>query len=286
MRNILVTGVNGQLGREMGRVSQDSSNRYLFTDIEELYITDIKAIRCILKENSVNVVVNSTAYGVIDEIEDDFRIATLINQKSVLYLALACKEVGATLIHVSTNYVSPGDKKFICREGALVHPQKVYGQTRDEGEKAIAASGCKALIFRTAWLYSRFGTNFMKVILKLILEKEKLEVVFDQSGTPTYVGDLAPLIYKIIEEGLYNGNEGIYHYLNGGACSWYDFALEIAQITRHAVCDIQPCYSSQFPSKEKRTVLSILDKTKVEQTFGVRIPYWRDSLKECINRLS
>lgn len=285
MPKVLVTGANGQLGREFRLASKYSTNLYLFTDVEELDITDLRSIRYTLKERKVDVLVNCAAYTAVDMAEDDIKAAELINDEAVLYLAEACKEAGSTLIHISTDYVFQGDKNIPYKEDERTDPLGIYGKTKRAGEEAIAVSGCKALIFRTAWLYSEFGTNFLKTILKLASEKEVLKVVFDQVGTPTYAGDLAELIVKIIEEKNYAGNEGIYHYSNEGVCSWFDFAHEVVQISGHTACNVQPCYSSQFPSKVKRPVFSVLDKTKVKETFGMEIPYWRDSLIKCIRKL-
>ncbi len=285
VNNILVTGANGQLGNEIRVACAHSGNRYFFTDVEELDITDLNAIRQIFKEKEIDALVNCAAYTAVDKAEEDGDLADLINHQAVAFLALACKESGATLIHISTDYVFRGDKNLPCREEDPANPLGVYGQTKLSGEKAIQESGCKYLIFRTAWLYSQFGHNFVKTMLKLTSEKEQIQVVFDQVGTPTYAGDLAELICLILENKAYEGREGIYHYSNEGVCSWYDFAHEIAQIAGYSGCDVRPCHSSQFPSKVKRPVFSVLDKTKVKETFGIKIPYWKDSLVKCINHL-
>lgn len=284
MQTILITGANGQLGNEMRRVSVDSGNRYLFTDVAELDITDREAVFSFIGENTVNVLVNCAAYTNVDKAEDDFGTASLINDRAVENLATACKEHKATLIHVSTDYVFQGDKNLPCTEGEPTNPLGIYGKTKLAGELSVQASGCNYLIFRTAWLYSMFGNNFVKTIQRITKERYDMKVVFDQVGTPTYAADLATLIFKVVEEKLYVKHPGIYHFSNEGVCSWYDFAREIASLSGH-VCDIQPCHSDEFPSKVKRPNFSVLDKTKVKETFGVTVPYWRDSLIKCINEL-
>ena len=280
--NILVTGANGQLGNEMRRVSLDSRNRYLFTDVNELDITDATAVRNMLKKEQIDVIVNCAAYTNVDRAEDDFAMADLLNNKAVENLAVAAAETGATLIHVSTDYVFRGDKNIPCRESWETDPLGVYGKTKLAGEQSLVKAGCKYLIFRTAWLYSPFGKNFVKTMWQLTSTKDSLKVVFDQVGTPTYAGDLAALIYNIIEENLLD-RQGVYHFSNEGVTSWYDFTQMIARLAGHTACDIQPCHSSEFPSPVKRPAYSVLDKTKIKATFGLTIPYWLDSLEKCIN---
>lgn len=282
--NILVTGANGQLGSEMRRVAASSSNSYIYTDVAELDITDAAAVKAFVESESIDVVVNCAAYTNVDRAEDDFAMADLLNNRAAGNLAEACREVDATLIHISTDYVFLGDKNTPCRESEPTNPIGAYGRTKLAGEESIVASGCKSLIFRTAWLYSEYGNNFVKTMQRLTAERDSLTVVFDQVGTPTYAGDLAALIYKVVEEQLYRGNEGVYHYSNEGVCSWYDFAQQIAKLSGNE-CDIQPCYSSEFPSKVQRPHFSVLDKSKVKCTFGVKVPYWVESLELCINRL-
>lgn len=282
--NILITGDRGQLGTEMRLVSKNSPNTYVFTDVSELDITDLEAIRRKVAEHHINVIVNCAAYTNVDKAEDDYATADLINNKAVENLAVAAKEADATLIHISTDYVFQGDRNIPCREDWATNPLGVYGITKLAGEKSIERVGCKYLIFRTAWLYSPFGKNFVKTMQKLTAEKDSLKVVFDQVGTPTYAGDLAAIIYKVIEENLLD-KQGIYHFSNEGVCSWYDFAQEICELSGNT-CDIQPCHSDEFPSKVKRPHFSVLDKTKLKETFGVTVPYWRESLKKCIVELS
>lgn len=281
--NILVTGANGQLGNEMQRVSVNSNNHYIFTDLEELDITELGLVKECVKDNSVSVVVNCAAFTNVDKAEDNYSTADLINNKAAENLAVACKEVNATLIHVSTDYVFQGDANIPYMEEQLTNPLGVYGKTKLAGEESIRKTGCRFLIFRTAWLYSSFGNNFVKTMRRLTSEKNSLKVVFDQVGTPTYAGDLAAVIYKVIEVDMLD-KTGIYHFSNEGVCSWYDFAKEISAISGH-ICDIQPCHSDEFPSKVKRPHFSVLDKTKLKETFGVTVPYWKDSLKRCIVEL-
>lgn len=282
--NILVTGANGQLGNEMRNVSTDSKNKYIFTDVAELDITNFDAIRKLINENRVKVVVNCAAYTNVDKAEEDEQDADLLNNKAAGYLARACKEADATLIHISTDYVFQGDRNIPCQEDWETNPLGAYGRTKLAGEVAIKNSGCKYIMFRTAWLYSKYGKNFVKTMQKLTAEKDSLKVIFDQVGTPTYAGDLAAVIYKIIEEGMLD-KQGIYHFSNEGVCSWYDFAIEIAALSGN-VCDIQPCHSDEFASKVKRPHFSVLDKTKLKETFGVKVPYWKVSLEKCIKELS
>ena len=285
MKNVLVTGANGQLGSQMRRLGSVSPNNYIFTDVAELDITDKGAVVQFIAANKVDVIVNCAAYTNVDKAEDDQATAELINATAVANLAEAVKAVDGTLIHVSTDYVFGTDGNTPRTEDMPTAPLGVYGVTKLHGEQAIAASGCKALIFRTAWLYSEFGNNFLKTMLRLTAERPALNVVFDQVGTPTYAGDLAVLIFSIIEYDTYEGNEGIYHFSNEGVCSWYDFATEIAAAAGHTACRINPCHSDEFPSKVTRPPYSVLDKTKVKRTFDVEIPHWRDSMIHCINRL-
>ena len=282
--NILVTGANGQLGNEMQRVAKTSSNHYIFTDVAQLDITDREAVLRAVKDNSIQVIVNCAAYTNVDKAEDDSETADLINNKAVENLAIAARENDATLIHISTDYVFKGNRCTPCREDWETDPLGVYGITKLAGEKSIERTGCRHIIIRTAWLYSTFGKNFVKTMQKLTAEKDSLKVVFDQVGTPTYAGDLADAIARIIETGQL-GKQGIYHFSNEGVCSWYDFAREICELSGNT-CNIQPCHSDEFPSKVKRPHFSVLDKTKIKDTFGIEIPYWKDSLKKCIRELA
>ena len=283
--NILVTGANGQLGNEMRIVTAGSKDNYIFTDVAELDITNLDAIRTMVTDNDIKVIVNCAAYTNVDKAESDEATAELINATAVANLAAAMKEVGGTLFHVSTDYVFGSEGNTPRTEDMPLDPLGVYGRTKLHGEQAIAQSGCKALIFRTAWLYSEFGNNFLKTMMRLTAEKQQLNVVFDQVGTPTYAGDLALAIFSIIEAGVYSGNEGVYHFSNEGVCSWYDFAVEIAAAAGNTNCRINPCHSSEFPSPVTRPPYSVLDKTKVKNTFDIEIPHWRESMEYCIKRI-
>lgn len=293
--NILVTGANGQLGNEMRIVSKGSSDRYIFTDVEELDITNRDAVMNFVKENDIKVVVNCAAYTNVDKAEDDEATAELINAQAVKHLAEACKSNNATLIHISTDYVFGGNEGNTPRtEDEPVNPTGAYGRTKLHGEQTIQEVGCNYLIIRTAWLYSEFGNNFVKTMRRLTSERDKLNVVFDQIGTPTYALDLANVIMRFIEilkkENNYQLSTvnsqlfGVYHFSNEGVISWYDFAKEICELSGNE-CDIQPCHSNEFPSKVKRPSYSVLDKTKIKNKLNITIPHWKESLKKCINKL-
>lgn len=285
--NILVTGANGQLGNEMRIVSRGSKDQYIFTDVAELDITDATAVEKMVTDNKVEVIINCAAYTNVDKAEDDYDLAELLNATAVKNLATAIKQNDGTLIHISTDYVFGGTKNNTpCGEDEPANPTGVYGVTKLHGEQAIEAVGCKHLIIRTAWLYSEFGKNFVKTMLNLTATKPNLNVVFDQVGSPTYAYDLAQAIFTIVENRKYEGTDGIYHYSNEGVCSWYDFTKMIAEYAGHTACDIQPCHSNEFPSKVVRPSYSVLDKTKIKNTFGIRIPYWTDSLKRCLAELA
>ena len=289
--NILVTGANGQLGNEMRIVTRGSKDKYIFTDVVAveglettiLDITDIEAIRAIVRENDVKAIVNCAAYTNVDGAETNQELAELLNAKAPENLAIAMKEVGGLLVHISTDYVFGKDPyNTPCREDQKGTPTGVYGLTKLHGEQNIMASGCDYIIIRTAWLYSEFGKNFVKTMLNLTATKPELKVVFDQVGTPTYAYDLAQAIVTI----LANPKTGIYHYSNEGVCSWFDFTKMIAEFSGQTNCNIQPCHSEEFPSPVKRPSFSVLDKTKIKETFKLEIPYWTDSLKKCIKNLS
>jgi len=295
--NILVTGANGQLGNEMRIVTKGSQDRYIFTDVVEtegqettiLDITDLDAIRKMVADNDVRVIVNCAAWTNVDgaEAPEKYDIVELLNAKAPENLAIAMKEVGGLLVHISTDYVFGGDPyNTPCKEDQTGTPTGVYGLTKLHGEQKIQATGCDYVILRTAWLYSEFGKNFVKTMLHLTATKPQLKVVFDQVGTPTYAYDLAKAIYDIIEDRKFEGNTGIYHYSNEGVCSWYDFTKMIAEIAGNSSCDIQPCHSDEFPSPVKRPAYSVLDKTKVKDTFGIKVPYWTDSLRKCMANIN
>lgn len=309
--NILVTGANGQLGNEMRLVTKGSNDRYIFTDVCEehpesldmlyklagddgdttttkLDITNLDAIRKMVKENDVKVIVNCAAWTNVDGAEDPekYELVKLLNAKAPENLAIAMKEVGGLVIHISTDYVFGGDPyNTPCKEDQKGNPTGVYGLTKLHGEQNIQKTGVDYLIFRTAWLYSEFGKNFVKTMLNLTATKPQLKVVFDQVGTPTYAYDLAVAIFDIIDNRKFEGNSGVYHYSNEGVCSWFDFTKLIAEIAENTECDIQPCHSDEFPSPVKRPAFSVLDKTKVKETFGIKVPYWTESLKKCMNNL-
>lgn len=281
--NILITGSNGQLGSEIRQLSEKSNHRFFFTDVAELDITDKSAIERFISENQIDIIINCAAYTNVDKAEDDFEMADKINHLAVKNLADLCAQRKLFLVHISTDYVFDGTKNFPYVETDSTAPLGVYGHTKLKGEKAVICSECEHLIIRTSWLYSSFGNNFVKTMRRLTAEKESLKVVFDQVGTPTYAGDLAKAILEIIETEKYQDNIGIYHFSNEGVCSWYDFAIEIRNLFGND-CDIQPCHSSEFPSKVTRPNFSVLDKTKIKETFGIKIPYWKDSLRKCVDK--
>ena len=286
--NILVTGANGQLGHEMQSVAEKSGDKFVFTDVaggyERLDITDVEAVRRMVAEREIEVIVNCAAYTNVDKAETDVELADMLNNKAAGNLAQAMKEVDGTLIHVSTDYVFQGDRNVPCREEWPTNPLGVYGKTKLAGEKSIEATGCRHIIIRTAWLYSKWGKNFVKTMQNLTATRDTLKVVFDQVGTPTYAGDLAAVIGHIIGSGQLD-KTGVYHFSNEGVCSWFDFAKAICELSGNT-CDIQPCYSEEFPSPVERPHFSVLDKSKLKSTFGVTVPYWTDSLKKCIAELA
>lgn len=292
--NILVTGANGQLGNEIRILTGDSRHNYIYTDVVEaegnrttmLDITNAEDVKAMVANHNVDVIINCAAYTNVDAAEDNEALAEKLNSEAPAILANAMAETGGLLVHISTDYVFGGDPyNTPCREDQKGTPTGVYGATKLRGEQRITASGCKYLIIRTAWLYSEFGKNFVKTMLNLTSTKPQLKVVFDQTGTPTYAYDLAKAIVEIVESKKYEGNEGIYHYSNEGVCSWYDFTKVIAEMAGHTECDIQPCHSSEFPSKVVRPSYSVLDKSKIKAVFGLTIPYWTDSLRICIQNI-
>lgn len=284
--NILVTGSHGQLGMHVHRCSSHSVHRYLFTDIDELDITNSSAVKAYIREQKIDAIINCAAYTDVNRAESDEAVADKVNHIAVGILADAMAEVDGLLVHISTDYVFGGNKNNTpCAEDEPANPIGAYGRTKYAGEQAIFTSGCRYLLFRTAWLYSEYGKNFCKTMLNLTATKPQIQVVFDQVGTPTYAGDLAYAIYTILEQGLDKGNEGVYHYSNEGVCSWYDFTKEIARQSNQLDCDIQPCHSDEFPSPAQRPSYSVLDKTKFKQTFHLPVPYWTDSLSICLDNL-
>ncbi len=296
----MVTGANGQLGNEMRIVSGQTADKYIFTDVVNiegvettlLDITDAEAVRRIVKENGVRCIVNCAAYTNVDKAESDEALCRKLNAEAPKILAGAMKEVGGLLIQISTDYVFGGDPyNTPCREDQKGTPTGVYGATKLEGEQNIEAVGCDHVIIRTAWLYSEFGKNFVKTMLNLTATKPKLNVVFDQAGTPTYAYDLALVIKTVLDDYAAENPQsgysktGVYHFSNEGVCSWYDFTKKIAELAGNTGCDIQPCHSDEFPSPVTRPAYSVLDKTKIKQTFGVSVPYWTDSLKICMDNM-
>ncbi|AGB29415.1 dTDP-4-dehydrorhamnose reductase [Prevotella dentalis DSM 3688] len=289
--NILVTGANGQLGNAIQRASQKSAaDRYIFTDVcegyEKLDITSLETVRRAVRDNDVKCIINCAAWTNVDKAETAGDIVETLNATAPENLARAMKEVGGLLVHISTDYVFGGDPyNTPCKEDQKGTPTGVYGLTKLHGEQRIQATGVNHLIFRTAWLYSEYGHNFVKTMLQLTATKPSLKVVFDQTGTPTYAGDLAEAIFDIVEHRKFEGRSGVYHYSNEGVTSWYDFTKKIAQLAGHTACDIQPCHSDEFPSPVVRPAYSVLDKTKFKSAFGISIPYWEDSLRKCEARL-
>lgn len=294
--NILVTGANGQLGNEMRIIAKSSSDSYVFTDVVEvegnpttiLDITDLNAVKAIVKDKKIDVIVNCAAYTNVDKAESDEAFCRILNAQAPKNLAEAIKEVDGLLIHVSTDYVFGGDPyNTPCKEDQKGTPTGVYGQTKLEGEQNIQSVGCKYAILRTAWLYSEFGKNFVKTMLNLTATKPQLNVVFDQVGTPTYALDLAKAIDTIVAEYKKGewGKTGIYHFSNEGVCSWFDFTKMIAAYAGNTSCSVLPCHSDEFPSPVKRPAFSVLDKTKIKNTFNLTIPYWTDSLKQCMTNM-
>ena len=319
---VLVTGANGQLGNEMRIISKSSSDKYIFTDVvdaseesigmleklagevistntKHLDITNLDDIRAIVKGEKVEVIVNCAAWTNVDGAEDpeNYALVEKLNAIAPENLAIAMSEVNGLLVHISTDYVFGGDPyNTPCKEEQKGTPTGVYGLTKLHGEKNIQATRCKHVILRTAWLYSEFGKNFVKTMLNLTTTKPQLKVVFDQVGTPTYAYDLAQAIVTALEDYKKERNlkpetwnyskTGIYHFSNEGVCSWFDFTKMIAEYTGQTACDIQPCHSDEFPSKVKRPAFSVLDKTKIKDNYGIKVPYWTDSLKKCINNIN
>ena len=288
--NILVTGANGMLGNAIQNVAKNSKDNYIFTDIcdgyQKLDITNIEDVREAIRVNNIQCIINCAAWTNVDKAESAGEIVEILNAIAPENLAIAMKEVNGLLVHVSTDYVFGGDPyNTPCKEEQKGTPTGVYGLTKLHGEQKIQASGAKYIIVRTAWLYGEYGHNFVKTMINLTGTKPELKVVFDQCGTPTYAVDLANAIFDIVENRKYEGNTGIYHCSNEGVCSWYDFAIKIAELANNKNCNIQPCHSEEFPSPVKRPAYSVFDKTKIKETFGVKVPYWVDSLKVCMANL-
>ena len=280
---ILVTGGDGQLGSALRLASAESCHSYLFTDVKELDITSAEEVNKFLEKIDIDVVVNCAAYTAVDRAESDESTADKINHKAVATIAEACLRHNATLIHISTDYIFSGEATAPITEEAEPSPINAYGRTKWAGEVAIAESGCRAIVLRTSWLYSEFGTNFCKTMRALTASRPEIKVVADQLGTPTYAGDLAEAIVKIIESGEVT-KSGIYNYSNEGICSWYDFAVEIARLSGNNECKINPCTTEEYPTAAARPRYSVLDKQKIKATFGIDVPEWKVSLAKCINK--
>ena len=283
LKNILVTGANGQLGNEMRRVaSMDAGRVYLFTDVAELDICDEEAVERFVVENTIDCIVNCAAYTNVNKAEEDAVLCDKLNHLAPANLARVAARHGASLIHISTDYVFNGEHYVPYKEDDATCPNSVYGTTKLAGEKAIQALCSQTVIIRTAWLYSTFGNNFVKTMLRLGRERSELGVVFDQIGTPTYAYDLACAIQCILSKGVV---PGIYHYSNEGVCSWYDFTKAIFSLGGITTCELKPLHTDEYPTPAARPHYSVLDKTKIKQTYGVEVPYWMDSLKECMAQL-
>ena len=281
--NILITGAAGQLGRAMVMASQGSDNKYIFCDRQNLDITDEVAVESFVQAQGIDVIVNCASYTAVDKAEDEQDAADLVNNKAVAAMAEIARKHDAVLIHISTDYVFDGKACTAYTEDAPTAPLNVYGRTKADAERAIVESGCRHIILRTSWLYGAEGDNFVKRIIEKSAENPVLRVISDQIGTPTFVEDLAGLIFLIIEENMLD-RTGIYNYSNEGVCSWYDFAHEICAQVGH-LCDVLPCHTDEYPRKAARPHFSVLDKTKVKKTFGIEIPHWKDSLSLCIREL-
>jgi len=288
MANILITGSNGQLGSELVELSKNSSDSFFFTDVDKLDITDKEAIQSFCTSNSINFIINCAAYTAVDKAEEETDLAYKINADAPQYLAEVSAEKGIKFIHVSTDYVFDGTAYKPYTETDQVKPNSVYGESKLKGEQNIIKADPSAIIIRTSWLYSSFGNNFVKTMIRLGSERDSLGVIFDQVGTPTYARDLASAILKIIEKAntdLSKFISGIYHFSNEGVCSWYDFAIAIHQL-KGIECNVSPIETKQYPTPASRPHYSVLNKSKIKENFSIVIPHWMTSLKECLSLLS
>ena len=284
MKNILITGANGQLGNEMRVLSAEHPDyTYFFTDVAELDICNEQAVFDFVKENNIQVIVNCAAYTAVDKAEENVELCTKLNADAVGYLAKAAEANQAEFIQISTDYVFDGTAHVPYQETEPTCPNSVYGSTKLAGEQNALTYCTRSMIIRTAWLYSTFGNNFVKTMIRLGKERESLGVIFDQVGTPTYARDLARAIYAAIGQGV---TPGVYHFSNEGVCSWYDFTKAIHRLAGIDTCQVKPLHTEEYPTPAKRPHYSVLDKTKIKNTYHIEIPYWEDSLKECINALS
>lgn len=281
--NILITGCNGQLGNEMQLLARENvQHSYFFTDVEELDITDSEAVEAFVEFNAIDCIVNCAAYTAVDKAEENEELCDLLNNVAPGHLAKAVGKRGGIMVQVSTDYVFDGTNHIPYTESEPTCPNSVYGRTKLAGEQSVMANCTNAMIIRTAWLYSTFGNNFVKTMIRLGKEKEQLGVIFDQIGTPTYARDLARVIMTVIEKGI---KPGVYHFSNEGVISWYDFTKAIHRIAGINTCKVLPLHTSEYPTPANRPAYSVLDKTKIKETYGIEIPYWEESLKECISKL-
>ena len=281
--NILVTGANGQLGNEMQVLARENlQHTYFFTDVQELDICDEQAVYAYVSEHKINIIVNCAAYTAVDKAEDNVELCDKLNNIAPGYLARAAQTNGAAMIQVSTDYVFDGTAHIPYTEEEPTCPASVYGSTKLAGEQNVMDHCEKAMVIRTAWLYSIYGNNFVKTMIRLGQERDSLGVIFDQIGTPTYANDLAQAIFAAINKGVVRG---IYHFSDEGVCSWYDFTVAIHRLAGIASCKVKPLHTADYPAKAPRPHYSVLDKTKIKDTFGIEIPHWEESLKRCINQL-
>lgn len=284
MKNILITGANGQLGNEMRlQAKANEGFAYFFTDKEELDICNEQAVMEYVTGHEIDIIVNCAAYTAVDKAEDNAGLCDLLNHLAPGYLAKAVQSRGGCLIQVSTDYVFDGTSHVPYREDQPTCPNSVYGTTKLAGEREAMKYCPNTMIIRTAWLYSTFGNNFVKTMIRLGREKEALGVIFDQIGTPTYARDLAGVIYAALNRGIV---PGVYHFSDEGVCSWYDFTKMIHHLAGITTCKVRPLHTDEYPTRASRPHYSVLDKTKIKQTYGIEIPYWIDSLKDCINELN
>jgi dTDP-4-dehydrorhamnose reductase len=286
MSNILITGANGQLGNCLRDLAADFQDKYNFyyTDVAELDITDAEAIEKFVADKGIDIIINAAAYTAVDKAEDEVELAYCLNRDAVRNLAEVARNHNCLLVHVSTDYIFSGESCKPYMETDTPAPQSVYGASKLAGEQAIMESGCRALVIRTSWLYSEYGNNFVKTMLRLGTERESLNVVSDQIGGPTYAGDLAKVIFRLIEVAPIEEKVGIYHFANEGVCSWYDFAKAIMEFGGKK-CDVNPIFTSEYPSKARRPSFSVFNLRKTKTTTKMDIPYWRDSLRLIINKL-
>lgn len=281
--NILVTGANGQLGNEMQVLARENlQHTYFFTDVQELDICDEQAVYAYVSEHKIDIIVNCAAYTAVDKAEDNVELCDKLNNIAPGYLARAAQANGAAMIQVSTDYVFDGTAHIPYTEEESTCPASVYGSTKLAGEQNVMDHCEKAMVIRTAWLYSIYGNNFVKTMIRLGQERDSLGVIFDQIGTPTYANDLAQAIFAAINKGVVRG---IYHFSDEGVCSWYDFTVAIHRLAGIASCKVKPLHTADYPAKAPRPHYSVLDKTKIKDTFGIEIPHWEESLKRCINQL-